>query len=250
MFKRTWRAATAVLHGDSYALALDGIPKTTPAGNVYVCPTSALAEALVAEWNAAPQRFDPRAFPLSQLIATAHDIVATRRAAVISEVAAYAANDLLCLRAAEPPTLAQRQTAERARKKTHGTWHFANADGAGRDFGMDEGFITAIKHRCDPHASGELRDTHLEAAENVVLLAVPCDREDAALQTDCAKQAGFRLYPNGADGHALTVRDNILCGLPKTQDALVRKAVPAQFMVRLRGWVGWGMLDHRQSFPV
>ncbi len=109
MFKRTWRAATAVLHGDSYALALDGIPKTTPAGNVYVCPTSALAEALVAEWNAAPQRFDPRAFPLSQLIATAHDIVATRRAAVISEVAAYAANDLLCLRAAEPPTLAQRQ---------------------------------------------------------------------------------------------------------------------------------------------
>lgn len=111
MFKRTWRAATAVPHGDGYALALDGVVRTTPAGNAYACPTQPLAAALAAEWNAAPPKFDPRDFALSQLVATAHDIVAPRHAAIAAEVAGYAANDLLCLRAAEPEALAQRQAA-------------------------------------------------------------------------------------------------------------------------------------------
>lgn len=111
MFKRTWRVATAVPHDDAHALALDGVVRTTPAGNVYACPTQALAQALADEWNAAPPKFDPRNFALSQLVATAHDIVAPRHAAITAEVAGYAANDLLCLRAAEPIALAQRQAA-------------------------------------------------------------------------------------------------------------------------------------------
>ncbi|MBP7252148.1 MAG: ATPase [Alphaproteobacteria bacterium] len=111
MFKRTWRAATAVPQSNGYALALDGVAKTTPAGAVYLCPTLALAEALAAEWNAAPPKFDPRNFSLSQLVATAHDIVAPRHAIVAAEVASYAANDLLCLRDEQPVTLAERQAA-------------------------------------------------------------------------------------------------------------------------------------------
>lgn len=109
MFKRTWRAATAVPQNDGYALALDGVVKTTPAGAAYLCPTPALAEALAAEWNAAPPKFDPRNFALSQLVATAHDIVVPRHASVAAEVAGYAANDLLCLRDEQPVTLAARQ---------------------------------------------------------------------------------------------------------------------------------------------
>lgn len=111
MFKRTWHAASALPDGDGYALALDGVVKTTLAGNRYACASRALAEALAAEWNAAPPKFDPRGFALSQLVATAQDIVALRRAAVAAEVAGFAANDLLCLRADEPNALAQRQAA-------------------------------------------------------------------------------------------------------------------------------------------
>lgn len=109
MLKRTWRVATVQPYDGAHALALDGVVKTTPAGNPYVCPTPDLAAALAAEWNAAPQRFDPRAFPLSQLLATALDIVAPHHAAVAAEVAGYTANDLLCLRHVQPAALAQRQ---------------------------------------------------------------------------------------------------------------------------------------------
>lgn len=107
--KRFWQLAAAVPHQGGFALALDGKLRHTPAGYAYLCPTAALAEALAAEWQQATQEFDPRAMTITQLVATAHDLTATARPACIARVMAYAANDLICFRASQPPALARRQ---------------------------------------------------------------------------------------------------------------------------------------------
>lgn len=96
-------------HPGGFALELDGKLRHTPVGHTYLCPTVALAEALAVEWQQAPQNFDPRAMPITQLVATAHDLTAAARPACIARVMGYAANDLLCFRASQPPTLARRQ---------------------------------------------------------------------------------------------------------------------------------------------
>lgn len=98
-----------VPHPGGFALALDGKLRHTPAGHAYLCPTLALAEELAAEWQQAPQNFDPRAMPITQLVATAHDLTATARPACVVRLMDYAANDLLCFRAEQPPALARRQ---------------------------------------------------------------------------------------------------------------------------------------------
>lgn len=109
MIKRFWKSAASQPLGAGFVLVLDGKPQRTPAGRDYLCPTQALAEAVVAEWQKAPERFDPRQMPLTQLVATTQDVVAPGRETIIQQVADYAASDLLCFRAAEPAALAAQQ---------------------------------------------------------------------------------------------------------------------------------------------
>jgi chaperone required for assembly of F1-ATPase len=107
--KRFWQTASILDHAGGYALALDGKLRCTPFGHSYACPTPALAAAIAAEWQQAPDPFDPRRMPLTQLVATTHDLVAKARAATIQQLLSYAGSDLLCLRAAAPPALASQQ---------------------------------------------------------------------------------------------------------------------------------------------
>lgn len=94
---------------NGFVLALDGKLRHTPAGNLYLCPTSALAEALAEEWRQAPREFDPRAMLFTQLVATAHDLTAPARPDCIERVMDFAAGDQLCFRAAHPAALVRRQ---------------------------------------------------------------------------------------------------------------------------------------------
>lgn len=107
--KRFYRAAKAVPAAPGFAIELDGKPLQTPAKNKLTVPTAALAEAIASEWQAQGETVSPSALPLTRLASTAIDRVAPRRSDVIAEIVKYAATDLLCYRASEPPELVVRQ---------------------------------------------------------------------------------------------------------------------------------------------
>jgi chaperone required for assembly of F1-ATPase len=109
--KRFYKRAEPVRREDAHGITLDGRPVKTPGKRELMVPSRALAAAIAEEWNAQAGEVRPATMPLMQLAATAVDRVATERDAVVEQTAKYAGTDLLCYRAAHPPTLAARQQA-------------------------------------------------------------------------------------------------------------------------------------------
>ena len=109
--KRFYRAAIAAPCEQGFGVMLDGKPVRTPGKHLLIVPNQSLAEAIAGEWQGQGATVDPIALPLTRLVSTAIDRVATRRSEVIAEIAKYAGTDLLCYRAAEPAALAERQHA-------------------------------------------------------------------------------------------------------------------------------------------
>lgn len=110
VIKRFYQQAEAGEAGEGgFAVRLDGKVVKTPAGLALVVPARALAEAIAAEWASQGDRVRPADMPLTQLAATALDRIGPERDAVLGQLLAYAATDLLCHRAAFPPDLVRRQ---------------------------------------------------------------------------------------------------------------------------------------------
>jgi len=109
--KRFYREAAVESADGSHRVLLDGKPMRTPAKAVLVVPTRALAEAIAGEWGAVPERAEIAVghLPLTRLAATGLDRVTGQRVRVIDDTAKYAESDLLCYRAADPPSLVERQ---------------------------------------------------------------------------------------------------------------------------------------------
>ena len=81
----------------------------TPKGQDLLVPTETLAEAIAAEYRAQNVKPVFTTMPMTQLIFTALDIIAPDPAPLVDSLAAYAACDMLCHRAASPIDLAARQ---------------------------------------------------------------------------------------------------------------------------------------------
>jgi len=109
--KRFYREAIAAPTEHGFGVMLDGKPLRTPGKNLLIVPNQTLATAIAAEWQGQGATIKPLALPLTRLVSTAIDRVASRRHEVIAEIAKYAGTDLLCYRAAEPRELAERQRA-------------------------------------------------------------------------------------------------------------------------------------------
>lgn len=108
--KRFYKQATAAPGGDGgFGVALDGKPVRTPARQPLAVPSESLAEALAAEWQAQQERIDPATMPLTRLVSTALDGVASAQEEVFEDILRYAGSDLLCYRAATPEALAARE---------------------------------------------------------------------------------------------------------------------------------------------
>jgi chaperone required for assembly of F1-ATPase len=105
--KRQTIAAEHETAGSS--LLLDGKPVQTPAKAPLTLPTPALAEAVAAEWRAQGERIDPATMPLTKLANSAIDGVAGREQAVINDIMAHAASDLVYYRAEGPRGLIDAQ---------------------------------------------------------------------------------------------------------------------------------------------
>lgn len=97
-----------------YEIRLDGRTVKTPDGGALLCPTEALAEAVAGEWRAQDTHILPDAMPLTKLLNTALDRVATDRAAMREHVLRYAGTDLVCYLAED----SERELLEKQRE----TW--------------------------------------------------------------------------------------------------------------------------------
>lgn len=93
----------------SHVITLDDKPVRTPMRNDLGVPQQMLAEALAREWDAQQQVINPALMPLTRMVTTAIDGVATAREAVFEEILRYGSSDLLCYRAEGPETLMARQ---------------------------------------------------------------------------------------------------------------------------------------------
>lgn len=93
----------------AFRVVLDGRPVRTPARRSLAAPSSALARALAAEWDAQRDVIDPARMPLTRLANTILDGVVEAPVAVAAEVERYLACDLVFYRAPGPAVLVARQ---------------------------------------------------------------------------------------------------------------------------------------------
>jgi chaperone required for assembly of F1-ATPase len=109
--KRFYKRVTVEARDGGSVILLDGRTIKTPRKRKLSLPSAALARAVAAEWAAQGPRIDPDTMPLTRIANTAIDAVADHMTAVADDIVAFAGNDLLCYRAAEPDGLAERQRA-------------------------------------------------------------------------------------------------------------------------------------------
>ena len=107
--KRFWKSAQAIQNDGSWGVELDGRPLRTPARKPVSVPTQRLAEDIAAEWNAAEDKIDRRAMPLTGLANAAIDRVAPDKKSFASGIAKYAEADLASYRAEGPQGLIDAQ---------------------------------------------------------------------------------------------------------------------------------------------
>ncbi len=111
--KRFYKSVTvAPGEGQAFRILLDGRAARTPAKAELAVPTQALAEAVAAEWEAQRGHIDAATMPLTRLVNAAIDGVTPRLVQVRADIAAFAANDLVCYRADAPDPLVARQSAQ------------------------------------------------------------------------------------------------------------------------------------------
>lgn len=107
--RRFWKQVSLEQGAFGHALRLDGRALKTPMRNALYLPTKALADAVVAEWEAVGEVLDPAAMPMTGFANAAIDHVAPDPAAFASAIAAYAESDAFCYRAAADEPLAPKQ---------------------------------------------------------------------------------------------------------------------------------------------
>jgi chaperone required for assembly of F1-ATPase len=96
-----------------HAITLDDKTVRTPSRNVLVAPTRAIADVMVAEWQAQGEHIDPLSMPVTRLANSVLDAIATdaQIAAVRDDIAKYFGSDLLFYRASHPEALIAREAA-------------------------------------------------------------------------------------------------------------------------------------------
>jgi chaperone required for assembly of F1-ATPase len=108
--RRVYKASSVgEAEGGFWQVLLDGKPAMSPLRKPLATRARLLAEAVAAEWQAQDPVIDPEAMPLTRLLATEIDGVATQREAVIASLLGYVDADSLCYWAPHPAALRDRQ---------------------------------------------------------------------------------------------------------------------------------------------
>ncbi|KQV81590.1 ATP12 family chaperone protein [Rhizobium sp. Root1220] len=107
--KRFYKSVSIGELDEGFSIELDGKAVRTPARRHLTVATKPLAELVAREWEAQTTLIDPSTMPITRLVNTALDGVATDRQAVFEDILRFSASDLLCYRADGPGALVQRQ---------------------------------------------------------------------------------------------------------------------------------------------
>ena len=101
----------AVANADNggFQIELDGRSVKTPGRKPLTLPAQSLSQMVAEEWDAQSERIDPMTMPLTRLLNTAVDGVATDPQAVKEDIVRFAGTDMLCYRAGGPDELVVRQ---------------------------------------------------------------------------------------------------------------------------------------------
>jgi chaperone required for assembly of F1-ATPase len=108
--KRFYKEAGTAAADGGFSVTLDGKPIRTPSRRKVVAPTSGIAEAIAAEWNAQGETIDPLTMPLTRFANSVAEVT-DRVDAVADDVAKYLGSDLLFYRAGHPDALVAREAA-------------------------------------------------------------------------------------------------------------------------------------------
>jgi len=107
--KKFYEAAEIAEEDGLFKVLLDGRPVRTPGKSLLQLPSKAVMVSIAAEWHAQEKHIDPMTMPVTRLINTAIDGVATDMQAVKEDIIRYAGTDLLCYRAEAPDQLVEQQ---------------------------------------------------------------------------------------------------------------------------------------------
>ncbi|WP_163268243.1 ATP12 family chaperone protein [Chelativorans alearense] len=103
--KRFYAKATVAEEGEAYKVLLDERAVRTPAGAHVVLPSQQAAHLIAQEYEAQGEEIDPMTMPVTRLVNTAIDGVASDTQAVAEDILRFASSDLLCYRADTPDRL-------------------------------------------------------------------------------------------------------------------------------------------------
>lgn len=107
--KRFYKAVSVAPVEQGFAVHLDGKPVRTPTKALLALPTADAAELVAQEFAAQEEFIDPMTMPVTRLVNTAIDGVATDPQAVLEDILRFSSSDLLCYRADSPEGLVARQ---------------------------------------------------------------------------------------------------------------------------------------------
>ncbi|MCT8996979.1 ATP12 family chaperone protein [Chelativorans intermedius] len=107
--RRFYKNVSVAGEGESYSVLLDGRAVRTPAGNTLALPNAQAAQLVAQEYDAQGEEIDPMTMPVTRLVNTAIDGVASDTQAVAEDILRFASSDLLCYRAEGPERLVEQQ---------------------------------------------------------------------------------------------------------------------------------------------
>jgi chaperone required for assembly of F1-ATPase len=106
---RFYKLAQSVPCEGGYCISLDDRKVNTPSGQALIVKSEVLAQEIATEWDNQGEKIEPGSMPMMRLACTAIDKVGPIRENLVSQMADYGANDLLCYFADGPEDLVARQ---------------------------------------------------------------------------------------------------------------------------------------------
>jgi chaperone required for assembly of F1-ATPase len=107
--KRFYTVVAVEPEAEGFSVRLDGKRLRTPMAGHVVLPTAKAAEFVADEYAAQGDKIDPVSMPVTRLVNTAIDGVASDTQAVIEDIMRFSSSDLVCYRAEGPEPLVHRQ---------------------------------------------------------------------------------------------------------------------------------------------
>lgn len=160
--RRFWKEVSTRQSAWGFGVLLDQRVLKTPMRHELLLPTTAVAEAVVAEWRSVGESIDPAQMPVTGFANAAIDHVAPDRTQFAAQIAAYAESDAFCYRADSGDALADEQA------KQWDPW----LDWARDRYDVSFTLVEGVMHRPQPEATLEILRSAVAARGTFELAAM------------------------------------------------------------------------------